>query len=82
MKTGQLIANKIWEFVSSYDYDNNALEKHEHVKTNEIIFRRFLMTLSVNLRNRTGEERRRQTSCDKRDSNFVRINFSPNFTFF
>ena len=25
----------------------------------------------VNLRNRTGEERRRQTLCDKRDNNFV-----------
>ena len=24
----------------------------------------------VNLRNRTGEERRRQTLCDKRDNNF------------
>ena len=82
MKTGQLIANKIYEFVSSYDYDNNALEKHEHVKTNEIIFWRFLMTLLVNLRNRTGEERRRQTFCDKRDDNFAWNNFLPNFTFF
>ena len=25
----------------------------------------------VNLRNRTGKERRRQTLCDKRDNNFV-----------
>ena len=25
----------------------------------------------VDLRNRTGEERRRQTLCDKRDNNFV-----------
>ena len=25
----------------------------------------------VNLRNRTGEERRRQTLCDERDNNFV-----------
>ena len=25
----------------------------------------------VNLRNRTGEERRRQTLCDKRDNNFA-----------
>ena len=25
----------------------------------------------VNLRNRMGEERRRQTLCDKRDNNFV-----------
>ena len=25
----------------------------------------------VNLRNRKGEERRRQTLCDKRDNNFV-----------
>ena len=33
-----------------------------------------------NLRNRTGEERRRQTLCDKRDNNFVWNNFSPNFT--
>ena len=35
----------------------------------------------VNLRNRTGEERRRQTLRDKRDNNFVSNNFSPNFTF-
>ena len=27
-----------------------------------------------------GEERRRQTLCDKRDNNFVWNNFSPNFT--
>ena len=39
------------------------------------------VTLSVNLRNRTGEGRRRQTLCDKRDNNFVWNNFSPNFTF-
>ena len=36
----------------------------------------------VNLRNRTGEERRPQTLCDKRDNNFAWNNFSPNFTFF
>ena len=36
----------------------------------------------VNLRNRTGEERRRQTLCDKRNNNFAWKNFSPNFTFF
>ena len=35
----------------------------------------------VNLRNRTGEERRRQTLRDKRDNNFVWNNFSPKFTF-
>ena len=35
----------------------------------------------VHLRNRTGEEIRRQTLCDKRDNNFVWNNFSPNFTF-
>ena len=35
----------------------------------------------VHLRNRTGEERRRQTLCDKRDNNFVWNNFSPSFTF-
>ena len=29
------------------------------------------VTLSVNLRDKTGEERRRQTLCDKRDNNFV-----------
>ena len=31
--------------------------------------------LIVNLRNRTGEERRRQTLCDKRDDNFFEITF-------
>ena len=35
----------------------------------------------VNLRNRTGEERGRQTLCDKRDNNFVSKNVPPNFTF-
>ena len=35
----------------------------------------------VNLSNRTGEERRRQTLCDKRDNNFVSKNISPNYTF-
>ena len=35
----------------------------------------------VGLRNRTGEERRRQTLCDKRDNNFVRKTFPPIFTF-
>ena len=35
----------------------------------------------VNLRNRTGEERRRQTLCDKRDNNFVWNNFSLNIAF-
>ena len=32
-------------------------------------------------RDMTGEERRRQTLCDKRDNNFVWNNFSPNFNF-
>jgi len=32
------------------------------------------------LSNRTGEERRRQTLCDKRDNNLVRKTFTPNFT--
>ena len=35
--------------------------------------------LLVNLRNRTGEERRRQTLCDKRDNNFALL--PQNFTF-
>ena len=30
-----------------------------------------LYKLLMNLRNRTGEERRRQTLCDKRDNNFA-----------
>ena len=30
-----------------------------------------VVSLVVNLRNRTGEERRRQTFCDKRDNNFA-----------
>ena len=33
------------------------------------------METILNLRNRTGEERRRQTLCDKRDNNFVWKNF-------
>ena len=35
----------------------------------------------LSFRNRTGEERRLQTLCDKRYSNFVWNNFSPDFTF-
>ena len=35
----------------------------------------------MNLRNRTGEERRRLTLCDKRDNNYVWKNLPPNFTF-
>ena len=35
----------------------------------------------VNLCNRMGKERRRQTLCDKRDSNFVWNTFRPNSTF-
>ena len=35
----------------------------------------------LSFRNRTEEERRRQTLCDKRYSNFVWNNFSPDFTF-
>ena len=40
-----------------------------------------LYKLLMNLRNRRGEERRRQTLCDKRDNNFAWNNFSPKFTF-
>ena len=35
----------------------------------------------VNLCNRTGEERRRQTLYDKRENNFVSKNLLPNFKF-
>ena len=48
--------------------------------TGELVSRRDLknfhgshevaFNIRVNLRNRTGEERRRQTLCDKRDYNF------------
>ena len=34
------------------------------------------------LRNRTEEKRRRQTFCDKRDNNFVGINFRQTSPFF
>ena len=43
---------------------------------------RFWRELIVNLRNRTAEERRRQTLCAKRDNNSLWSNFSPNFPFF
>ena len=43
--------------------------------------RRRRRCLVVNLRNRTGEERRRQTLCDKRDNNFAFALLPPNFTF-
>ena len=57
-----------------------------YLQINETEFMYFIIAPSstfslVNLRNRTGEERRRQTLCDKRDNNFVWNNFSPNFTF-
>ena len=38
-------------------------------------------TRGGSLRNRTGEERRRQTLCDKRDNNSVWKNLPANFTF-
>ena len=38
---------------------------------------RIVRSLLVNLRNRTGEERRQQTLCDKRDKKFVGNNSSP-----
>ena len=47
---------------------------------NWALLRKFTNTI-VNLRRRKGEERRRQTLCDKRDNNFLSNNFSPNFTF-
>ena len=40
-----------------------------------------LLQTRVSLRNRMGEERRRQTLCDKCDNNFVWKTFPPNFTF-
>ena len=43
---------------------------HLHRKVTCIKFYFFLVLL-VNLRKRTGEERQRQTLCDKRDNNFV-----------
>ena len=39
------------------------------------------LLILVNLRKRTGEERRRQTLCDNRDNKFVWNNFSPTITF-
>ena len=45
------------------------------------VYPAVLLRKLLNLRNRTGEERRRQTLCDKRDNNFIWNNFSPNFTF-
>jgi len=57
-----------------------------YLQINETEFMYFIIAPSstfslVNLRNRTGEERRRQSLCDKRDNNFVWNNFFPNFTF-
>ena len=47
----------------------------------KILPREGSLLILVNLRNRTVEGRRRQTSCVKRDNHFVWNNFSPNFTF-
>ena len=49
--------------------------------TSQVLMGSWLRLALVNLRNRTGEERTRQTLCDKRDNNFVWNNVSPNFTF-
>ena len=66
------------------------LEKSKYM---DLAYKRYIYTLShvypgkvwfkilVNLRNRTGEERRRQTLCDKHDNNFAWKNLPPNFTF-
>ena len=35
----------------------------------------------MNLRNRTGEERKQPTLCDRRDNIFVQKTFLPNFVF-
>ena len=37
----------------------------------DVIYHLYQLLTIVNLRNRTGEERRRQTLCDERDNNFV-----------
>ena len=42
---------------------------------------RIVRSLLVNLRNRTRDDRRRQSLCDKRDKTFVGNNFSPNLIF-
>ena len=50
------------------------------VLLNKIVVSSSLGFLLVNLRNRTEEERRRQSLCDKRDNNSVWKTFPPNFT--
>ena len=53
-----------------------SFQRHSVLRFENIALSNFpsflrAVTLSVNLHNRTGEERRRQTLCDKRDNNFV-----------
>ena len=71
--------------LQSYIVDNYSVNQCN--ETNRVhLFACLIETFNscdilVNLRNRTGEKRRRQTLCDKRDNNFVWNNFSPKFTF-
>ena len=53
---------------------------YQHVKLSKELFEVELKSF-VNLRNRTGEGRRPQALCDKRENNFVWNKFSPSFTF-
>ena len=48
-----------------------ALVKLRHTRIAVHLMPRFLFPAMVNLRNRTGEQRRRQNFCDKRDNYFV-----------
>ena len=76
------------DIIDTYDFPVRDCihEQHgsAHVSSRKIVeIQKFWYydDVIVNLRNRTGEERRRQILCDKRDNNFVWNNFSPNFTF-
>ena len=80
------ICGNIESVVSEQPVEQKIKNKKIKMKIGEN--RRFHMCISfrlpravMNLHNRTTEERRRQTLCDKRDNNYVWNIFQPNFTF-
>ena len=72
------MGKKVW-LVS--DFAQQLLPNTQHHATGCANCLNMQLPTVVNLRNKTGEERRRQTLCNKRDNNFVWNNFTPNFTF-
>ena len=58
-------------FYSLGDFDIHAEDDFAFTSSCQKLWENPLIVIIVNLRNRTGEEGRRPTLCDKRDNNFV-----------